>query len=99
MAKEIDEKRLAMTIGAIEMELRRAMSLHPPMNSPHEGYATILEELDELWEPIKRNHGYAPATLKEAIQVAAMGARYLYDLGGAWFATNGDQDASSGRST
>jgi hypothetical protein len=47
------------------------------MNSHHEGYAVILEELDELWEVCKRNtHSFSTtlrrrkreAMRKEAIQ-------------------------------
>ena len=34
----------------VQEELARAQELHEPFNSAHEGYAVILEELDELWE-------------------------------------------------
>lgn len=33
--------------------LTKARTKHPPMRSPHEGYAIILEELDELWDEIR----------------------------------------------
>jgi hypothetical protein len=36
-------------------ELKSARATHAPMNNHHEGYAVILEELDELWEVCKRN--------------------------------------------
>jgi hypothetical protein len=48
--------------------------------SPHEGYAIIKEELDELWDDIKANRGYEFAAEREAIQVAAMAIRYLLDI-------------------
>lgn len=39
----------------VAKELAQARATHAPMNSHHEGYAVILEELDELWEVCKRN--------------------------------------------
>lgn len=35
-------------IHAVDEELTRARAKHGPMHGPHEGYAVILEELDEL---------------------------------------------------
>lgn len=61
-------------------EFRRAEAKHKPMNSPHEGYAVILEELDELWAEIKDNRGRSQDALLEAVQVAAMGLRYVVNL-------------------
>jgi len=63
-------------------ELARAIDAFPPMRSAHEGYAIILEELDELWEQVrlhqsKRNAG---DMRKEAIQVAAMALRFAVDV-------------------
>jgi nucleoside 2-deoxyribosyltransferase len=61
-------------------EFSRAEAKHKPMNSPHEGYSVILEELDELWAHVKADTGRTPEALKEAVQVAAMGIRYVRDL-------------------
>lgn len=62
-------------------ELGRAVRAHGSMQSAHEGYAVILEELDELWERVKtKGCGYDAATRKEAIQVAAMAMRFVLDL-------------------
>lgn len=36
-------------------ELCRAEAKFGPFNSSHEGYAVILEELDELWDVVKEN--------------------------------------------
>jgi hypothetical protein len=60
-------------------ELRTALDRFPPMRSPHEGYAILLEEVEEMWDAIKANDG--PASRKEAVQVAAMAIRYLMDVG------------------
>lgn len=44
----------------VDAELAKARATHAPMNGHHEGYAVILEELDELWEVCKRNtHSFA----------------------------------------
>lgn len=66
-----------------KVELQRAISLHAPMASAHEGYAVILEELDELWDEVKKG-GTEPRSVermrKEAIQVAAMALRFVHDV-------------------
>ena len=71
-----------MLIDEIASEVARARSLYPKFNSLHEGYAVILEELDELWELIK-NCKLLTADDRmrhEAIQVAAMAIRFIEDL-------------------
>lgn len=50
------------------------------MASPHEGYAVILEELDELWDEVCAQSCDLAKARKEAAQVAAMGIRFLMDL-------------------
>lgn len=67
----------------IYVELARAIRKFPAFNSAHEGYAIILEELDELWEVVKENQatpGRSDRLRKEAVQVAAMALRFLRDL-------------------
>ena len=64
-------------------ELARARSKFKPFNSAHEGYAVILEELDELWDVVKLRHDSPERTAKmreEAIQVAAMAMRVIIDV-------------------
>ena len=43
----------------------------------HEGYAIIKEELDELWEEIKSKNRTPTNLYIEAMQVAAMGVRFM----------------------
>ena len=67
---------------AIELvvnELNNANDKFSLFNSSHEGYAVILEELDELWDEIKNNkHPMSSVNQKkEAIQVAAMAIKFL----------------------
>jgi len=71
--------------GSITMdmldELAMATKKFGPFASPHEGYAVILEELDELWDAIKTG-GSAEDVRAEAIQVGAMAMRFCLDMEG-----------------
>lgn len=65
----------------LKEELMSAMMKHGPMRGPHEGYAVILEELDELWDEVKKKGGGRDALAeKEALQTAAMACRYILDV-------------------
>ncbi len=68
----------------IAAEYIRASNNFPKFNNAHEGYAVLLEEVDELWEAIKMNQKEEGRTIRitdEAIQVAAMAMRILVDCG------------------
>lgn len=60
--------------------VEKAQAKHPPMRGAHEGYAVILEEVDELWEEVKRQVIDGSALRKEALHVAAMGLRFVIDV-------------------
>jgi hypothetical protein len=66
----------------VKSELSVALLKFPPMNSAHEGYAVIKEELDELWHEIKNDkaEGQKERMRNEAIQLTAMCFRFLNDL-------------------
>ena len=64
---------------AVLIEYYRATSLHGSFNSTHEGYAVIKEEVDELWDEVKKN-GPSKALREEAIQIAAMAIRFCMDI-------------------
>lgn len=69
-------------LSGVADELAIAQSKHPPLHSAHEGFAVILEEVDELkaevWrKPAERNK---TALRQELIQIAAMCARMAADL-------------------
>lgn len=74
-----DERRVDVALAAVRSELLSAMAAFPTFNSPHEGYAVLCEEVDELWDEVKANHGLSPAARIEATQVAAMAVRYIVD--------------------
>ena len=63
----------------ILQEYLRASKTFRPMASPHEGYAIIKEELDELWDEVKINSDPLGNMRNEAIQIAAMGMRFVID--------------------
>lgn len=67
-------------LAEVERELGRAQDKFPPFNSAHEGYAVILEELDELWQEVKDKAGQPHKVREEAIQVAAMAVRFIVDV-------------------
>jgi hypothetical protein len=70
-------------VEEVYREVQRAKHLFKDnFVNQHEGYAVILEELDELWEEIKKNQkNYdIPAQRKEAIQCAAMLIRFIAEL-------------------
>lgn len=63
-------------------ELDRSIRLHGAYNSAHEGWAVIFEELDELWEEVrkKRSKRCKAAMRRETAQVAATAMRFMLDL-------------------
>lgn len=77
------ENDISKILAEVICEYERAISLHPKFNSRHEGYAILKEEIDELWEEIKKNHVNDTSAKyvmrKEAIQCAAMSLRFIKD--------------------
>jgi hypothetical protein len=75
-------KNYDQALDAVVREVNRAMDLWPPMQSAHEGYAVILEELDELKEHVWTNQNKRDnaAMRKEAIQLCAMAFRFVVDV-------------------
>ena len=63
-------------------ELDSASASNDAFNSAHEGYGVILEELDELWDEVKKKSSVRTkeAMAAEAKQVAAMAIRFMIDL-------------------
>ena len=77
-----DGMKIAEVMTAVENELRRAVKMHGGMRSCHEGYAVLLEEVDELWEHVRLKSDLRKKKdmRMEAIQIAAMAARFVVDL-------------------
>jgi NTP pyrophosphatase (non-canonical NTP hydrolase) len=74
--------RIDEALKLIEIEYLRASELYPDLHSNHEAYAVIKEEIDELWDEIKKSKDIKgnQKIRKELIQVGAMVLRYLNNL-------------------
>ncbi len=64
-------------IKNIEKEIQYAESKFPGFNSSHEGYAIILEEVDELWELVKAHSHDYKKEYNEAKQIACTAIRFM----------------------
>jgi hypothetical protein len=67
--------------AVVAEEFVRAQS-HGSFHSGHEGYAVILEELQELWFEVTNNKvaGAKQRQFREAVQVAATAIKYITSL-------------------
>ena len=73
------EEKLALNY--VTDALQRAREIHPdPFYDPHQGYAIIKEELDELWDVIKTRPLNHFKMKIEVSHVAATTIRFLTDL-------------------
>jgi hypothetical protein len=75
---KLENEKLHDIMHEVYEELKKAMTFHQSMFDAHQGYAIILEELDEAWLEIKCND--KKRTREEMIQVAAMAIRFLHDV-------------------
>ena len=73
----------------VYQELVRLMKLvddpdHPfsDLHSPHHGWALLHEEMDELWDEIRKKNEFRDkeAMREEAMQIAALAIRFMTDL-------------------
>jgi len=68
---------LQETLRLVKAEVRRSITLHGcPLWGRHEAFAIIKEELDEVWEEVKKDGDSADLAV-ELMQTAAMCIRYL----------------------
>lgn len=74
--------RMSDVLNDVRREAETGELNWPPMNSAHEAYAVLAEEVDELWDHVKVNQKRRdiPAMRKEAVQVAAMAIRFIRDI-------------------
>jgi hypothetical protein len=70
-----------MLLSEVDDEIEKAINNFPAFHSLHEGYAVLLEEVDELWQYVKCKQGTRPSNSvrKECIQIAAMACRIIID--------------------
>jgi glutamyl-tRNA reductase len=67
---------------SVRAELIFARSKYRPMASAHEGWAIIREEIDELWDEVKKKPSERDtiAMYEELVQIAAMAQRMAEDI-------------------
>jgi NTP pyrophosphatase (non-canonical NTP hydrolase) len=68
----VNRVHLSVILEEIKSEVIKARAKHAPMRGRHEGYAVMLEEVDEVWEEIKKRECNWSELRKELVQVAAM---------------------------
>lgn len=61
-------------------EIESAVKAHGSFSGPHEGYAVMLEELDELWDEVRKKKHDLQLMKNECIQIAAMALRFINDV-------------------
>lgn len=92
----MDMDRIENALGDIAQSYEKARCRHAPMRGPHEGYAVLLAEVDELWDEVKawqphpgsdneeillRRYADNMAKMrKEALHVAAMALAFLLEV-------------------
>jgi len=71
-----------MALKNIQDEYNRAVMKNGSFHSAHEGLAVILEEFEELKEEVwkKRQDRDSAKMYSEAMQIAAMGLRFMIDI-------------------
>lgn len=76
------EERIDAELATIKAKLLKAMSDWPPMNSAHEGFGVLSEEVDELWDCVrlKQSKRDIPAMRGECHDVAAMAIRFALEV-------------------
>ena len=74
-------RKTTRAFDEVEDELDRATDKFGAMASAHEGYAILLEELDELWKVVQgsQKEHVKQEMRDEATQVAAMAIRFVID--------------------
>lgn len=63
-------------------EYRNSVAEHGMFNSAHEGYSVTLEELDELWDEVrkKRKNRSLSAMRGECIQIASCAMKFALSV-------------------
>lgn len=64
----------------IQQEIDNSRSRHGEFTGSHEGYAVLLEEVDELWSEIKKRNRSFTAMKEECVQIAAMAVKFIEDI-------------------
>lgn len=76
-----ERERLLAVLSMVFDEHRAAKAKHSAAyENFHHGWAVLYEEVDELWDEVKRSQHKEAAITHEAIQVAQVAVRFVFDL-------------------
>ena len=66
----------------VSAELAKVRMKVAPQNSCHEGYAILLEEVDELWDEVKKKRSIRDpkAMLAELVQIGSCAQKMAEDV-------------------
>jgi NTP pyrophosphatase (non-canonical NTP hydrolase) len=79
MTSEFPDLERLDVFDDVDRELLAAQRKFPTgFHNAHEGYAVLLEEVDEAWNAIKKND--ILHAREEMVQVAAMAVRFLLEV-------------------
>lgn len=69
---------VARFLADVRDEYNQATKKHGMFNSAHEGWAVLFEEVDELWDEVrkKRSNRDPRAMRGECVQIAAMALKF-----------------------
>lgn len=72
-----------LAIKDISEEYDQAVADHGKFSCAHHGYAVMLEEVDELWDEVKKKPSIRDhrKMRDEAKQIAAMALRFMVECG------------------
>jgi hypothetical protein len=76
------KNREQLILAEMMKEYESAKAEYSPFTSHHEGWAVIKEQLDEVWDEIKKKRGTKSQEkiMKEVLHVGAMSLRFLMEL-------------------
>jgi hypothetical protein len=75
---QADDSIERIIAGLILKEAERAVELHGDFNSDHEAYGVLMEEVEEVWEQVKRKCGERDrrAMVEELVQIGAVALKW-----------------------
>lgn len=73
---------IAAALKDVAQELQRVRLTKAPFHSAHEGFAVLQEEVEELWDEVRKRGSLRSRELlrAEAVQVAAMAVKFITDV-------------------
>jgi hypothetical protein len=77
-----NNSKLEAYFELVKQELIKAETKNGPFHSAHEGWAVLYEEVDELWEEVrkKKKNRVSAEMAAECVQIAASAIRFALDV-------------------